>query len=192
MAVEQAYAPPYSSAKDPVNIAGFVADNILSGKMKIAHWREISKLSPSVLLVDVRTSEEYSLGTIPGAVNIPVDELRNRLDELPRGKEIILFCAVGLRGYLAYRILAQNGYTHIRNLSGGYKTWSVATAGAGNNSSLPSRDPGLALQADLSCRPCSVFGEKDCFRGDWACMTRIMPMEIVNRACEIIKIAKVL
>lgn len=126
--MEQAYAPPYSSAKDPVNMAGFVAENILTQKVSIIHWREISELPESTLLVDVRTSMEYSLGTIPGAVNIPVDELRKRLSELPKEKEIVLFCAVGLRGYLAWRILAQNGYTNIRNLSGGYKTWSIATA----------------------------------------------------------------
>lgn len=126
--IEQAYAPPYSSAKDPVNMAGYVADNILKGKVKIAHWREIASLSPSALLIDVRTDMEYNLGTIPGAINIPVDELRSRLDVLPKDKEIIVFCAVGLRGYLAWRILAQNGYKNVRNLSGGYKTWSVATA----------------------------------------------------------------
>lgn len=128
IAIEQAYAPPYSSAKDPVNMAGFVAENILTGKVKIVHWREIEKLPASTLLVDVRTSMENSLGTIPGSINIPVDELRGRLDELPKDKDIVVFCAVGLRGYLAWRILSQNGYANVRNLSGGYKTWSMATA----------------------------------------------------------------
>lgn len=128
LTIEQAYAPPYSSAKDPVNMAGFVAENILTGKVKTAHWREIETLPESTLLLDVRTDMENELGSIPGAVNIPVDELRGRLSELPKEKEIIIFCAVGLRGYLAWRILEQNGYKNIRNLSGGYKTWSIATA----------------------------------------------------------------
>lgn len=126
ISIEQAYAPPYSSAKDPVNMAGFVAENIITGKVKIIHWREIENLPSTTLLLDVRTEKEFSLGSIPGAINIPVDELRSRLDELPKDKEIVLFCAVGLRGYLAWRILVQNGYSNIRNLSGGYKTWSIA------------------------------------------------------------------
>lgn len=125
--IEQAYAPPYSSAKDPVNMAGFVAENILTNKVRTIQWREIETLSPDTILVDTRTHEEYCLGTIPRAINIPVDDLRKRMNELPKDKDIVLFCAVGLRGYLAYRILYQNGYTNIRNLSGGYKTWSIAT-----------------------------------------------------------------
>lgn len=128
IALEQAYAPPYSSAKDPVNMAGFVAENILTEKVKIAHWREVVQPSTDILLIDVRTKMEYSLGTWPGAINIPVDDLRERMQEIPKDKKIIVSCAVGLRGYLAYRILMQNGYTHVRNLSGGYKTWHAATA----------------------------------------------------------------
>lgn len=126
--LEHAYAPPYSSAKDPVNMAGFVAENILKGKSRIIHWREIAGLSADTIRLDVRTREEYKLGTIPGFINIPVDELREHLAELPKDKPIVVTCAVGLRGYLAYRILTQNGFTDVRNLSGGYKTWSVATA----------------------------------------------------------------
>ncbi|RHR60542.1 FAD-dependent oxidoreductase [Parabacteroides sp. AF17-28] len=126
--LEHAYAPPYSSAKDPVNMAGFVAENILKGKSRIIHWREIDGLSADTIRLDVRTREEYKLGTIPGFINIPVDELREHLAELPKEKPIVVTCAVGLRGYLAYRILTQNGFTNVRNLSGGYKTWSIATA----------------------------------------------------------------
>ena len=125
--LEQAYAPPYSSAKDPVNMAGYVAENILTEKVKNIGWRDIAKLNNETILVDVRTTDEYSLGSIPGAINIPVDELRNRLSELPKNKPIVVTCAVGLRGYLAYRILVQHGYKDVRNLSGGYKTWSIAT-----------------------------------------------------------------
>ncbi|WP_010245420.1 CoA-disulfide reductase [Acetivibrio cellulolyticus] len=124
--LELAYAPPYSSAKDPVNIAGFTASNILKGDSEIFHWDEVSSLDSSkALLVDVRSEMEFSLGTIEGAVNIPVDDLRTRLNELPKDKEILIFCQVGLRGYVAYRILKQKGF-RVRNLSGGYKTYQLA------------------------------------------------------------------
>ncbi len=100
--LEHAYAPPYSSAKDPVAIAGYVASNILSGKMNPLYWRKMQKADSSqVFKLDVRTREENALGTIEEAVNIPVDELRNRLDEVPRDKPVYIFCAVGLRGYQA-------------------------------------------------------------------------------------------
>jgi NADPH-dependent 2,4-dienoyl-CoA reductase/sulfur reductase-like enzyme/peroxiredoxin family protein/rhodanese-related sulfurtransferase/TusA-related sulfurtransferase len=123
---EQAYAPPYSSAKDPVNIAGFNAENIIKGKVKIVHWHDVAGYNPDhEYLLDVRTPEEYALGAIEGAVNIPVDELRDRLAELPQDKKIIIYCAVGLRGYLASRILTQNGFTNVVNLSGGYKTYKT-------------------------------------------------------------------
>ena len=124
--IEHAYAPPYSSAKDPVNMAGFVAENILTGKVKTAQWRDIDGLSKDALVLDVRTRDEFALGSIPGSINIPVDALRHRLDELPLEKDIVVTCAVGLRGYVAYRILTQNGFERVRNLSGGYKTWSLA------------------------------------------------------------------
>lgn len=126
--LEHAYAPPYSSAKDPVNMAGYVAENILTQKVEIVHWRDIAGLQKDTLLLDVRTADEYSLGTLPNAINIPVDELRTRLSELPKDKPIVVSCAVGLRGYLAYRILTQHGFKNVKNLSGGYKTWSVASA----------------------------------------------------------------
>ena len=126
--LEHAYAPPYSSAKDPVNMAGFVAENILNKKSRIIQWRELAELPADTIRIDVRTHDEYKLGTIPGFINIPVDELREHLDELPKEKPIVVTCAVGLRGYLAYRPLVQHGFKHVRNLSGGYKTWSVATA----------------------------------------------------------------
>lgn len=128
--IEHAYAPPYSSAKDPVNMAGFVAENILKKKVKIIQWRDIANLSPAgSVIIDTRTKEEYELGHIGGALNIPVDELRGRLNEVPKDKQIIVYCAVGLRGYLSARILTQRGYTEVYNLSGGYKTYSYAIAG---------------------------------------------------------------
>ena len=122
---EHAYAPPYSSAKDPVNMSGFVAENILAQKLKIAYWDEISEQKDNSILVDVRNPDEYAEGTIHGAVNIPVDELRGRLRELPKDRDIFLFCQVGQRGYMAQRILVQNGYNCVRNISGGYALWSV-------------------------------------------------------------------
>ena len=129
MRVEQAYAPPFSSAKDPIAIAGYVAHNIISGAMPVIYWREIDSLDLNkTFLLDVRTPSEYKLGTIQGAVNIPLDELRERINELPKDKEIIVFCAVGLRGYLALRILQGHGFEKVRNLSGGYQIYSLATA----------------------------------------------------------------
>lgn len=125
--LEQAYAPPYSSAKDPIAIAGYVASNIISGAMPVVYWREVRDMKPEeIFLLDTRTPEEFALGTIKGAVNIPVDDLRERLSEVPRDKRIVVFCAVGLRGYLAQRILLGNGYKHVLNLSGGYKTYALA------------------------------------------------------------------
>ena len=133
MELEQAYAPPFSSAKDPVNMAGFVADNILSGKVKVIQWNQVNEAKKQgALLLDVRTKEEFELGHIEGAINIPVDNLRNSLQTLNPKQDIIVYCAIGLRGYLAYRILEQNGFTAIRNLSGGYKTYSVASGEQSN------------------------------------------------------------
>ncbi len=125
--LELAYAPPFSSAKDPVNMAGYVAGNIINGDMEIVHWNEISDLKrQGAFLVDVRTPQEFRKGNIPGAINIPVDSLRDRMTELPRGEQIVLYCQMGLRGYIAARILKQHGYDQVRNLSGGYMTYNFA------------------------------------------------------------------
>ena len=123
--LELAYAPPFSSAKDPVNMAGYVAENILTEKVKIFHWHDVESLprDGSVTLLDIRTRIEYENGFIPGFINIPVDELRSRLSELDRTKPIYATCQVGLRGYIACRILSQNGFNCF-NLSGGYRLWS--------------------------------------------------------------------
>lgn len=128
MELEHAYAPPYSSAKDPVNMAGFVADNILSGRVQTITWRDKLLTDADSVKLDVRTAEEYALGSIPGFRNLPLDELREHLQEIPREKPVVVSCAVGLRGYLAARILMQHGFQQVFNLSGGYKTWSAATA----------------------------------------------------------------
>lgn len=128
METEHTYAPPFSSAKDPIAIAGYVASNIISGAMPIITWRELVQQKNEVMLIDTRTPEEFSFGSIPGAINIPLDDLRDRMSEVPTSKPVVLFCAVGLRGYLAQRILMGNGYRNVRNLSGGYKLYSVAVA----------------------------------------------------------------
>ena len=127
--VEHAYAPPFSSAKDPIAIAGYVAGNIISGAMPVATWRQMAEADRcDTLFLDVRTREDPAFGAIPGSVNIPLDELRGRIGELPRDKEIYIYCAVGLRGYLALKILTGHGFTRVKNLSGGYKTYATATA----------------------------------------------------------------
>ncbi|WP_242358778.1 FAD-dependent oxidoreductase [Bacteroides acidifaciens] len=129
MKVEQAYAPPFSSAKDPVALAGYVAEDIITGRTNPVYWRELRDIEmENKFLLDVRTPDEFALGSLPGAVNIPLDELRDRLAELPKDRMIYTFCAVGLRGYLAYRILTQYGFDKVRNLSGGLKTYRAATA----------------------------------------------------------------
>ena len=125
---EHAYAPPFSSAKDPVAVSGYVATNILNGKMFPLYWRELKETDTSkVTLVDVRTEAEYALGAIDGAVNIPLDELRGRLGQIPNDKPVWVYCGVGLRGYLASNILKDNGFEDVRNLIGGLKTYKAAT-----------------------------------------------------------------
>lgn len=129
---EQAYAPPYSSAKDPVAMAGYVAENVLSGRMEPIYWRELRDADLNkISLIDVRTPGEFADGHIPGAVNIPLDDLRESLDRIPADKPIVLYCGVGLRGYLASNILRQRGYSDVRNLIGGIKSYRYATADTG-------------------------------------------------------------
>ena len=120
--LELSYAPPYSSAKDPVNMAGFVAQNSLAGLSHLITWNEFEQLDKDdYILVDVRTENEYKKGHVNGAINIPVDELRERLHELDRSKTIVVYCRVGYRGYIADRILSQNGF-RVLNITGGYKS----------------------------------------------------------------------
>lgn len=125
--VEHAYAPPFSSAKDPVAIAGYVACNIYDGIMPTITWRDLAEQKlPEGTLIDVRTLQEFTEGAIPNAIHIPVDELRERLDEIPEDKPIYLYCGVGLRGYVALKILTQSGFKNVYNLSGGYRTYATA------------------------------------------------------------------
>ncbi len=124
--LELSYAPPYSSAKDPVNMAGYVIENVRSGLVRQYHWHDVEALprDGSVILLDTRTPAEYGRGHIEGAVNLPLDELRERLPELERGKPIYVNCHSGLRSYLACRILMQNGF-ECYNLSGGYRFYQI-------------------------------------------------------------------
>lgn len=145
--MEHCYAPPFSSAKDPIAIAGYVAGNIVSGAMSVVSWREITDAAcRDGFLLDVRTPMEYAFGTIPGAVNIPLEELRDRLDEIPKDKAVYIFCAVGLRGYLAQRILTAHGFRQVKNLSGGYRTYSTATAPVENRPAAHPAQPETAGQ----------------------------------------------
>jgi NADPH-dependent 2,4-dienoyl-CoA reductase/sulfur reductase-like enzyme/rhodanese-related sulfurtransferase len=123
---EHAYAPPYSSAKDPVNMAGFVAENILLDRLRVFYWDQVSQLPETALLLDVRTIAEFEAGHIPTAINIPIDEIRDRMQEIPTNRPIYIYCEAGLRGYLAQRILRQTGYENVANLSGGYVSWKAA------------------------------------------------------------------
>ncbi|MCU4164604.1 FAD-dependent oxidoreductase [Carboxylicivirga caseinilyticus] len=125
--IEHAYAPPFSSAKDPVNQAGFNAENIIRGLFKPMSAYELNKLElDEVTLIDTRTADEFALGAIEGAINIPIDAIRTNLHRIPKDKKTVLYCGVGLRGYLAARILRQNGYEEVYNLSGGLKVYNNA------------------------------------------------------------------
>lgn len=122
---ELCYAPQYGSAKDPVNMVGFVAAGLLRGDHPQVGVDAIGGAEPGPFLLDVRTAAEHALGSIPGAVNIPVDDLRGRLGELPRDRRIVAYCQVGMRGYLATRILLQSGFPDAANLGGGWTTWRL-------------------------------------------------------------------
>lgn len=129
MEVEHAYAPPFSSAKDPIAIAGYTAANVLSGAMPTIYWRELRAMIQSgqdIQLVDIRTPDEIIMGTLPGAINLPLDTLRDHVDEVADDKPVIILCAIGLRGYVATRLLLGAG-KKVVNLVGGLKIYSAAT-----------------------------------------------------------------
>lgn len=120
--LELAYAPQFGSAKDPVNMLGYIAENLRDGVTRTIQWHELDDaVAEGAVILDVRTTPEHDEGSIPGAVLIPLDELRDRLDEVPPGP-VVVHCAVGQRGHVAARILAQAG-RQVRNLDGGYRTW---------------------------------------------------------------------
>jgi NADPH-dependent 2,4-dienoyl-CoA reductase/sulfur reductase-like enzyme/rhodanese-related sulfurtransferase len=127
--LELAYAPPFGSAKDPVNMAGMATQDVLAGDVQLAQWNEITSLDPKLtVLLDVRRADERVKGFIPGSIHIPLDEIRSRMNELPRDREIIVYCQSGQRSYFACRILAQNGF-RAHNLTGGFQTWNTAVNG---------------------------------------------------------------
>ena len=149
--LELAYAPPYSSAKDPVNMAGFVAENLLAGRVRFAAWDEPDN-DPDAVLLDVREEAETLAYEIPGAKNIPLGELRDRLGELDPAKKTIIFCAIGVRAYNAARILAQNGFMNALVYPGGARFFEAthcdATSGAGCGDRVVSGDDGLGADPD--------------------------------------------
>jgi NADPH-dependent 2,4-dienoyl-CoA reductase/sulfur reductase-like enzyme/rhodanese-related sulfurtransferase len=122
--LELAYAPPFSSAKDPVNMAAYVAGNMIRGDVEVVYWQEVEELVRNgAYLLDVRTKEEIEMGMVPGSHHIPLDDLRDNLDKLPRDREIIAYCQISLRSYIASRILQQHGF-NVKNISGGYKLYN--------------------------------------------------------------------
>ncbi|OAA91938.1 FAD-dependent oxidoreductase [Clostridium ljungdahlii] len=158
--LELAYAPPYSSAKDPVNMAGFIAENVLSGKDEIIFPDNIdNRDKDKTQLVDVRTELECSNGSIEGSINIPSEDIRARMNELDKSKEILVYCQVGLRGYIAARILRANGFK-VKNLTGGYKTYTMSkfkpgdvvmnNSGEGGSMDLRGKKSNVSLESNLN------------------------------------------
>ena len=126
--LELAYAPPFNSAKDPVNMAGYVAENLLNGRSKFFYIEDIDTIQSNDIILDIRTEYEFSNGHLDNAINIPLNELRENLHRLDTNKKIFICCAVGLRGYLAQRILKQHNFQNTYNLSGGFELYSVVAA----------------------------------------------------------------
>ncbi|HEX3030957.1 MAG TPA: FAD-dependent oxidoreductase [Bacillota bacterium] len=127
--LDLAYAPPYSSAKDPAIMAGLVASNVVRGEVEVMTGAQLlaaMKNGENLQVVDCRTPLEYSNGNIPGAKNIPVDEMRQRSGELEQGRTTVLYCGIGYRSYLSYKILEAQGFTNLKNFSGGFQSWNLA------------------------------------------------------------------
>ncbi|MFV0411655.1 MAG: FAD-dependent oxidoreductase [Oscillospiraceae bacterium] len=143
--LELCYAPPFSSSKDPVNMAGFVVENVVTGKVRQFHWHDVQAVlqNPAAFLLDVRTEEEYGAGHIEGSVHIPLDSLRENLGKIPAGKEIYVHCQSGLRSYVACRILQQQGYS-CYNLAGGYRLYELV-AGEGGYDETPRHACGIKI-----------------------------------------------
>ncbi len=126
--LELCYAPPFSSGKDPVNMAGFSGENILGGVVDNITYKELSDIPADTVILDVRTKEECDRGVVPGSINIPVDSLRDQINTMDKTKSYVVYCAVGVRAYIACRILMNNGFKNVRNLAGGYTTYRVVSA----------------------------------------------------------------
>ncbi|MDX9957992.1 MAG: FAD-dependent oxidoreductase [Spirochaetia bacterium] len=168
--LEQAYAPPYSSSKDPVNILGFTAENVFLGRSHHTSALQLKGLleqdTGKPFLLDVRTPDEYAMGSLPGSVNIPKDEVRTHLAGIPRDRKIIVICGVGLRSYLVERILKQNGYQDVSILSGGLKVYHPAVADQSNRSIFTEYEtgyePGRENEADAARSPITVLEVDAC------------------------------
>ena len=125
---DHAYAPPFSAPKDPITMAGFAAENILTGKVNVLQWHELQQMMKNgedILLIDVRSLLENRAGSIEGAENYPLDELREYAEDMDPKQKTVIFCAIGLRGYIACRILMQMGFENVYNLAGGITTWQT-------------------------------------------------------------------
>lgn len=156
--LELCYAPPFSSAKDPVNMAGYTAENILQKRVRPFYAENVADIDlKKATLLDVRTKEEFEGGSIPGAVNIPLDSLREELGQLRKDQPVYLFCQIGLRGYLASRILMQSGFGHVENLSGGYRLWNEIQKD--HTAPAESQDCGCPDEAAATCAPCKPSGK---------------------------------
>lgn len=147
--LELAYAPPYSSAKSPANMAGFVAENVLQGRMEVFRGEDIEGEPENQVsqLIDVRTKIEYENGHLDNAILMPVDEIRDRLNELDKEKETLLYCQVGLRGYIASRILQQNGFK-VKNMTGGYRTYSASDYKVEENNTNKGDEDTMKIKAE--------------------------------------------
>ena len=144
--LELAYAPPFGSAKDPINLAGMTGTNLLDGFLEQVHYHQIAALIDSgVCLIDVRSVEERARGFIDGSIHIPLPELRKRLLEVPSGKDIVTYCQSGQRSYIAYRLLKQNGF-NVKNLSGGYLTWTAIRSGEQKAQPAQKLAPSMVVQ----------------------------------------------
>lgn len=162
--LELAYAPPYGSAKDPVNMAGFIGANLLRGDVRFWYAEEFPGGMGEALIVDVRGAQEYELWHIPGAVNMPLGQLRSRLNEIPRDRDVRLYCKVGFRSYLAYRLLRQSGFERVSTLAGGTLTFggyhdTKALSGAPEAAVLPYAEE---KAAEKGAGPSGRMVELDC------------------------------
>lgn len=154
--LELCYAPPFSSAKDPVNMAGYTAQNILEKRFSPFYAEDVANIDPqNAVLLDVRTKEEFENGSIPGAVNLPLDDLRGELGRLRKDRPVYIFCQIGLRGYLASRILTQNGFAEVKNLSGGYRLWNEME----KDRQAPASSPSDRGEGDAGCPTCAKPGK---------------------------------
>lgn len=155
--LEQAYAPPYSSSKDPVNILGFTAENAFLGRSHHVSWKELQSMlqekRDDLFLLDVRTPDEFAMGSLAGAVNIPKNDIRTHLDEIPRGKKIVILCGVGLRSYLVERILKQKGFDDVSILSGGLKVYKTAVQDQNNRGIFTEYETGYQPETNPGTSP---------------------------------------